>query len=179
MQYIKKTHPMCREQLTYFKTKLGLFICHGLESARTLTHVCVVLWLYHVDDGHMKCLISGQMAKILEISACGEYREWLGMRDKIWLIGERNYVIFPQAYRWMIDSRDEFTEERLAKLQDPFSLYRCHTIMNCTKTCPKVTARCAHMLPVSVSFPKMPPAFGGRALSEHFRGFVPCSRVTR
>uniref|UniRef100_A0A671TIN0 Succinate dehydrogenase [ubiquinone] iron-sulfur subunit, mitochondrial n=1 Tax=Sparus aurata TaxID=8175 RepID=A0A671TIN0_SPAAU len=32
---------------------------------------------------------------------------------------------------------DEFTEERLSKLQDPFSLYRCHTIMNCTKTCPK------------------------------------------
>ncbi|NXM19633.1 SDHB dehydrogenase, partial [Ploceus nigricollis] len=43
----------------------------------------------------------------------------------------------PQAYRWMIDSRDEFTEERLAQLQDPFSLYRCHTIMNCTRTCPK------------------------------------------
>nr|XP_015192746.1 PREDICTED: succinate dehydrogenase [ubiquinone] iron-sulfur subunit, mitochondrial [Lepisosteus oculatus] len=42
-----------------------------------------------------------------------------------------------QAYRWMIDSRDDFTEERLSKLQDPFSLYRCHTIMNCTKTCPK------------------------------------------
>ncbi|KAG8430960.1 hypothetical protein GDO86_019647, partial [Hymenochirus boettgeri] len=41
------------------------------------------------------------------------------------------------AYRWMIDSRDDFTEERLAKLQDPFSLYRCHTIMNCTRTCPK------------------------------------------
>lgn len=38
----------------------------------------------------------------------------------------------------MIDSRDDFTEERLAKLQDPFSLYRCHTIMNCTQTCPKV-----------------------------------------
>ncbi|KAG2459355.1 SDHB dehydrogenase, partial [Polypterus senegalus] len=41
------------------------------------------------------------------------------------------------AYRWMIDSRDDFTEERLSKLQDPFSLYRCHTIMNCTRTCPK------------------------------------------
>lgn len=47
-------------------------------------------------------------------------------------------LFIPQAYRWMIDSRDEFTEERLSKLQDPFSLYRCHTIMNCTKTCPKV-----------------------------------------
>ena len=43
-----------------------------------------------------------------------------------------------QAYRWVIDSRDEATEKRLNRLRDPFSLYRCHTIMNCTKTCPKV-----------------------------------------
>lgn len=42
-----------------------------------------------------------------------------------------------QAYRWIIDSRDEMTEERLSKLRDPFSVYRCHTIMNCTRTCPK------------------------------------------
>lgn len=42
-----------------------------------------------------------------------------------------------QAYRWVIDSRDQATEERLDKLRDPFSVYRCHTIMNCTRTCPK------------------------------------------
>lgn len=42
-----------------------------------------------------------------------------------------------QAYRWMNDSRDESGKERRAKLQDPFSVYRCHTIMNCAKTCPK------------------------------------------
>ncbi|MEM7178730.1 MAG: succinate dehydrogenase iron-sulfur subunit [Pseudomonadota bacterium] len=41
------------------------------------------------------------------------------------------------AYRWLIDSRDEATGERLDGLEDPFRLYRCHTIMNCTKTCPK------------------------------------------
>ncbi|XP_033096255.1 succinate dehydrogenase [ubiquinone] iron-sulfur subunit, mitochondrial-like [Anneissia japonica] len=46
-------------------------------------------------------------------------------------------AVLMQAYRWMIDSRDEYQQERLAKLEDPFSLYRCHTIMNCTKTCPK------------------------------------------
>ncbi|TRY55715.1 hypothetical protein DNTS_010283 [Danionella cerebrum] len=46
-------------------------------------------------------------------------------------------AVLMQAYRWMIDSRDDFTEDRLSKLQDPFSLYRCHTIMNCTRTCPK------------------------------------------
>lgn len=42
-----------------------------------------------------------------------------------------------QAYRWLIDSRDEATGERLDALEDPFRLYRCHTIMNCAKTCPK------------------------------------------
>ena len=41
------------------------------------------------------------------------------------------------AYRWIIDSRDESTGDRLDDLQDPFRLYRCHTIMNCTRTCPK------------------------------------------
>lgn len=41
------------------------------------------------------------------------------------------------AYRWIIDSRDEATPERLDALEDPFKLYRCHTIMNCAKTCPK------------------------------------------
>ena len=42
-----------------------------------------------------------------------------------------------QAYRWIVDSRDEATGERLDALEDPFRLYRCHTIMNCTRTCPK------------------------------------------
>jgi len=42
-----------------------------------------------------------------------------------------------QAYRWLIDSRDENTGERLDGLHDPFRLYRCHTIMNCANTCPK------------------------------------------
>lgn len=42
-----------------------------------------------------------------------------------------------QAYRWLIDSRDEDTGGRLDKLEDPFRLYRCHTIMNCANVCPK------------------------------------------
>ena len=46
-------------------------------------------------------------------------------------------AILLQAYRWIADSRDEFTGERLDDLEDPFRLYRCHTIMNCAKTCPK------------------------------------------
>ena len=42
-----------------------------------------------------------------------------------------------QANRWIVDSRDEATGERLDDLEDPFRLYRCHTIMNCAKACPK------------------------------------------
>ena len=42
-----------------------------------------------------------------------------------------------QAYRWLIDTRDQNTTERLNDLEDEFKLYRCHTIMNCTKACPK------------------------------------------
>jgi len=42
-----------------------------------------------------------------------------------------------QAYRWLIDSRDESTGERLDDLEDPFRLYRCITILNCAQACPK------------------------------------------
>ena len=56
-----------------------------------------------------------------------------------WWNGEKYLgpAILLQAYRWLADSRDEASGERLDALEDPFKLYRCHTIMNCTKTCPK------------------------------------------
>ncbi len=46
-------------------------------------------------------------------------------------------AVLLQAYRWIVDSRDEDTGTRLDDLEDPFKLYRCHTIMNCARTCPK------------------------------------------
>ncbi len=56
-----------------------------------------------------------------------------------WWNGDRYLgpAILLQAYRWLINSRDEAKGERLDNLEDPFRLYRCHTIMNCAKTCPK------------------------------------------
>lgn len=56
-----------------------------------------------------------------------------------WWNGDRYLgpAILLQAYRWLADSRDEMSGERLDELDDPFRLYRCHTIMNCTQTCPK------------------------------------------
>ncbi|MDE4963583.1 succinate dehydrogenase iron-sulfur subunit, partial [Francisella tularensis subsp. holarctica] len=43
-----------------------------------------------------------------------------------------------QAYRFIADSRDTATQQRLEYLKDPFSLFRCRTIMNCVSVCPKV-----------------------------------------
>lgn len=56
-----------------------------------------------------------------------------------WWNGDRYLgpAILLQAYRWILDSRDEVTSERLEELDDTFKLYRCHTIMNCATACPK------------------------------------------
>lgn len=56
-----------------------------------------------------------------------------------WWNGDRflGPAVLLQAWRWLVDSRDEATGERLDILEDPFRLYRCHTILNCTRTCPK------------------------------------------
>jgi succinate dehydrogenase / fumarate reductase iron-sulfur subunit len=56
-----------------------------------------------------------------------------------WWNGDRYLgpAVLLQAYRWIADSRDEHLGDRLDQLEDPYKLYRCHTIMNCTQTCPK------------------------------------------
>ncbi len=56
-----------------------------------------------------------------------------------WWNGDRYLgpAVLLQAYRWLIDSRDEAKKQRLDNIEDPFKLYRCHTIMNCAKACPK------------------------------------------
>ena len=56
-----------------------------------------------------------------------------------WWNGDRflGSAVLLQAWRWLADSRDEATDERLDALEDPFRLYQCHTILNCTRTCPK------------------------------------------
>ena len=56
-----------------------------------------------------------------------------------WWNGDRYLgpAVLLQAYRWLVDSRDDQKDQRLDDLDDTFKLYRCHTIMNCTETCPK------------------------------------------
>jgi succinate dehydrogenase / fumarate reductase iron-sulfur subunit len=75
-------------------------------------------------DGLWECILCFSCS-----TACPSY----------WWNGDRYLgpAILLQAYRWIADARDEATGERLDQLEDPFRLYRCHTIMNCTRTCPK------------------------------------------
>jgi succinate dehydrogenase / fumarate reductase iron-sulfur subunit len=75
-------------------------------------------------DGYYECILCACCS-----AACPSY----------WWNGERYLgpAVLLQAYRWLIDSRDEGKGHRLDNLEDPFRLYRCHTIMNCAQTCPK------------------------------------------
>ena len=75
-------------------------------------------------DGLYECILCACCS-----TACPSY----------WWNGERYLgpAALLQSYRWLADSRDEATGDRLDDLEDPFKLYRCHTIMNCTNTCPK------------------------------------------
>jgi succinate dehydrogenase / fumarate reductase iron-sulfur subunit len=86
-------------------------------------------WLQSIDDrkkldGLYECVMCACCS-----TSCPSY----------WWNGDRYLgpAALLHAYRWIVDSRDEATGERLDQLEDPFKLYRCHTIMNCTKTCPK------------------------------------------
>jgi succinate dehydrogenase / fumarate reductase, iron-sulfur subunit len=75
-------------------------------------------------DGLYECILCACCS-----TACPSYwwnpERFLGPAALLW------------AYRWLADSRDEHAGERLHELEDPFRLYRCHTIMNCANTCPK------------------------------------------
>ena len=75
-------------------------------------------------DGLYECILCACCS-----TACPSY----------WWNGDRYLgpAVLLQADRWVEDSRDERTGERLDELEDPFRLYRCHTILNCTKACPK------------------------------------------
>lgn len=75
-------------------------------------------------DGYYECILCASCS-----TSCPSY--WWNS-DKY--LGP---AVLLQAYRFISDSRDEYKGERLDELEDPFKLYRCHTIMNCTNTCPK------------------------------------------
>ena len=75
-------------------------------------------------DGYYECILCACCS-----TACPSY----------WWNGDKYLgpAVLLQAYRWINDSRDEDRKERLKKVADELKLYRCHTIMNCTNSCPK------------------------------------------
>ncbi|MEO0400655.1 MAG: succinate dehydrogenase iron-sulfur subunit [Pseudomonadota bacterium] len=80
-------------------------------------------------DGLYECILCACCS-----TSCPSYW-WNGDKDN----GEEYLgpAALLQAYRWLADSRDEERNKRLDALEDPFKLYRCHTIMNCAQVCPK------------------------------------------
>merc|ERR1712172_399387 len=104
-------------------------------------------WLQKSDDGSDK-QVKGQVQNLQSVD---DRAKLDGLYECIlcaccstscpsyWWNGDKYLgpAVLMQAYRRIIDSRDEQQAARLDKLRDPFSVYRCHTIMNCTKTCPK------------------------------------------
>lgn len=80
-------------------------------------------------DGLYECILCACCS-----TSCPSYW-WNGNKN-----GEEEYLgpaALLQSYRWLVDSRDEKTKERLDLLEDEYKLYRCHTIGNCTQVCPK------------------------------------------
>jgi succinate dehydrogenase / fumarate reductase iron-sulfur subunit len=75
-------------------------------------------------DGLYECILCACCS-----TSCPSY--WWNQKDYL------GPAALLQSYRWIADSRDDATEKRLDDLEDPFKLYRCHTIMNCTQVCPK------------------------------------------
>jgi len=75
-------------------------------------------------DGHYECILCACCS-----TSCPSYW-WNG---DVYL----GPAALLQAHRWIVDSRDDDTKNRLDELEDSFKLYRCHTIMNCTRACPK------------------------------------------
>jgi succinate dehydrogenase / fumarate reductase iron-sulfur subunit len=75
-------------------------------------------------DGHYECILCACCS-----TSCPSY----------WWNSDRYLgpAALLAAHRWIEDSRDEATGERLDNVEDPFRLYRCHTILNCAKVCPK------------------------------------------
>lgn len=85
-------------------------------------------------DGLYECILCNCCS-----TSCPSY--WWNPDKYLGPMGRRNipssHLVLQQAYRWIVDSRDEMTEERLKSLNDTYKLYRCHAIMNCTHACPK------------------------------------------
>src|SRR3546814_15337848 len=101
-------------------------------------------------DGLYECILCACCS-----TACPSY----------WWNGDRYLgpAILLQAYRWLIDSRDEDPGARLDDLEDPFKLYRCHTIMNCPRTCPQgpnPAQPIGDIKPLLLARPQYPPTPG-------------------
>ncbi|MCA1769624.1 MAG: hypothetical protein LC652_06590 [Halomonas sp.] len=94
-----------------------------------------------VEEGFRKAMVLDVLEHLKQQDATLAYRrscrEGVCGSDGMNINGKNGPAGLIQAYRFLIDSRDTATEERLAELDDPFSVFRCRQIANCTWVCPK------------------------------------------
>jgi len=103
-------------------------------------HAAIEPWLHAGADPEQERLQSPQdRAKLDGLYECILFACCSTSCPSYWWNADRYLgpAALLQARRWIADSRDEATDERLGYVDDAFRLYRCHTIMNCTKACPK------------------------------------------
>ncbi|MEO1135442.1 MAG: succinate dehydrogenase iron-sulfur subunit [Pseudomonadota bacterium] len=109
-------------------------------------------------DGLYECILCACCS-----TSCPSYW-WNGEKG-----GEEEYLgpaALLQAYRWLADSRDQLTNERLDKIEDEFKLYRCHTIMNCAQVCPKHLNPAKAIAEIKKMMVNRPPASAAKAAAE-------------
>ena len=153
------TASFSEDGLTYSnKTPLGITaqkdeVAWGVPDAVVMPNGLVrVYWVYTEDRTSPEKIVSATSKTEKENIQSKEDRAKLdGLYECImcaccstscpsyWWNGDKYLgpAVLLQAYRWIIDSRDEDRKERLKKVADELKLYRCHTIMNCTNACPK------------------------------------------
>lgn len=113
--FLKKKKPLAADARENLQT---------ISDRKKLVRLFLSTYTYYQQDGLYECILCACCS-----TSCPSY--WWNQDQYL------GPAVLMQAYRWMADSRDEFGDERREKLENPFSLYRCHTIMNCAKTCPK------------------------------------------
>ena len=104
-------------------------------------HVCAVLLLSQVVDGIRFVRQHGRSLKHPARTSFTHSCSQVALDPTHAFANSCCHCIEARCYaarcRWVIDSRDDFTKERLQQLDDAYKLYRCKTIMNCARVCPK------------------------------------------
>jgi hypothetical protein len=148
----------CRRQWSIAPSSMACMSAFCVRAAVHLAHLIggtatsiLVLQYY--------CRRTGVLAAFFACFGVVYTISYVNRQCGLWVVGNEypDVIHLRNVRRWIIDSRDQATEQRLKEIDDTYKLYRCHTIMNCATVCPKVClapscpAVCAGMLVVNTT----------------------------